>query len=170
MSSLSWPSWKKKAWCVSLLELAAKIQSRSWRELRLLPEALLLLGLMRLAVLFVPFQRTVRFLGLTPQTLPCSDANPQQAAAAAAIGWSVRAMAARTPWESACLAQALAGMVMLKRRGIPALLFLGVAKETSGPVDMAAHAWLSCAGTVVTGEGGYERFTVIGSFAGKDEP
>ncbi len=166
MSFLSWPSWKKKAWCVSLLELAAKVQSRSWRELRLLPEALVLLGIMRLAVLCAPFQRTVRYLGLTPQASPSSDVNPKQIASAVAIGWSVRAMAARTPWDSACLAQALAGMVMLKRRGIPALLFLGVAKEKVGPDDMAAHAWLSCGGEMLTGEGGHERFTVVGIFAG----
>ena len=150
--------------CVSSAEMLRKLQSRTWRELRLLPEALVLLGLMRLAVLLVPFQRTAGFLGLTQKNGILPDVPSHQLSVAGTIGWAVRAMAARTPWESACLTQALAGMIMLQRRGIPAALYLGVAKDADDPKNMAAHAWLTCGDTMVTGESGYERFTVISTF------
>lgn len=83
----------------------------------------------------------------------------------AAIGWAIQAAAVRTPWESACLVQALTGMIMLSHRGIGATLYLGVAKEESNPESMAAHAWLRCGDTVLTGAVGVERFSVISSFS-----
>lgn len=155
---------------MSLPDILHKLRKRSWRERRLLPEALLWLGVMRLAVLLVPFQRSVAFLGLTQVGSSFSLPNPEQTSAAAAIGWAVRGMAARTPWESSCLTQALAGMVMLQRRRVPALLFLGVAKDVTASGNLAAHAWLKCGDAVVTGEGGHDRFAVISSFAGKRCP
>jgi hypothetical protein len=152
---------------VSFPEILHKLRSRTWNELRLLPEALLLLGVMRLAVLCVSFQRIAAFLGLKQEASPSHILNPEQSGEVEKIGWSLRAMSVRTPWESTCLTQALAGMVMLQRRNIPVLLFLGVARAASGPESMAAHAWLKCGETIVSGEGGYERFTVISTFAGK---
>jgi hypothetical protein len=122
---------------------------------------------MRLAVLFISFQRTVVFLGLKQEASTLDILNPEQSADVEKIGWSLRAVSARTPWESACLTQALAGMVMLQRRGIQAFLLLGVSRADSGPDSMAAHAWLKCGEAIVTGAGGHERFIVISTFAGK---
>jgi len=153
--------------CVSFPEILHKLCSRNWRELRLLPEALLLLALMRPAVLLIPFQRIAGFLGLKQTLSSPADVSRDQSREADYIGWSLRAMAFRTPWESACLTQALAGIIMLQRRGIPALLFLGVAKDEASPQTMVAHAWLKCGNAIVTGEGGYERFTVLSTFTGK---
>lgn len=125
------------------------------------------MGIMRLAVLSVPFQRTADFLGLKPVTPSVEILNSGLLHDVAAISWSLRAMAFRTPWESACLTQALAGMVMLQRRNIPAQMYLGVAKGESAAETMAAHAWLKCGHVFVTGEGGHERFAVISSFSGE---
>lgn len=80
------------------------------------------------------------------------------------IGWAIQAAAARTPWESACLAQALTGMLMLSRRRGSATLYLGVAKDESGSDAMAAHAWLKCGDMILTGVSGYEAYSVISSF------
>ncbi|MFZ4859324.1 MAG: lasso peptide biosynthesis B2 protein [Desulfuromonadaceae bacterium] len=152
---------------MSFPEILHKLRSRNWRELRLLPEALLLLAFMRLAVLLIPFQRTAGFLGLKPTLTSTANVSREQSCEADYIGWALRAMAFRTPWESACLTQALAGMIMLQRRGIPALLFLGVAKDGASPETMVAHAWLKCGNAIVTGKDGYERFTVLSTFTGK---
>lgn len=153
--------------CVSFPEILRKLQRRTWHELRLLPEAFFLLGVTRLAVLLVSFQRITDFLGLKQVHSSPAVSLPEQLREADTVGWSLRAMAARTPWESACLPQALSGMIMLQRRRIPALLFLGVAKGESIAETLAAHAWLKCGETFVTGEGGHERFAVISTFAGK---
>lgn len=80
------------------------------------------------------------------------------------ISWAIRAAAARTPWESACLTQALTGMVMLSRRRINAILYLGVAKDESGSEALMAHAWLRCGESILTGAGNYDKFTVISTY------
>ena len=51
---------------------------------------------------------------------------PDKAKTAADVGWIVERMAEHTPWESACLAQAMAAQNMLKRRGIGSTLYLGL--------------------------------------------
>jgi hypothetical protein len=148
---------------VSLIDDLHKFSARSWRERGLFIEAFLLLGVMRAAILLLPFRRITGLLGL---------AQGETAAVAAvmtddpaAVGWSIQAAAARTRWESACLAQALTGMAMLSRRGIAATLYLGVAKDMSDPAAMTAHAWLCCCGTILTGAGGVERYAAISSFS-----
>ena len=127
-------------------------------------EAFLLLGVMRAAILLLPFRRITTILGLAQgatSSMPAVDMTVDPAD----VGWAIRAAAARTPWESACLAQALTGMVMLSRRGIAATLYLGVARDEIDPEAMSAHAWLRCGDTILTGAGGVERFSAISSFS-----
>jgi hypothetical protein len=47
------------------------------------------------------------------------------------------------PWNSLCLSRSIAQLVMLRRRGIPAVLFAGV--KSAGDASLLAHAWV-CAG------------------------
>lgn len=135
----------------------------SGEEFRLLLEAVLWLGLLRAAVLLLPFQRIIRLLGLQAGAGSAAT-DPGAAVVAARLGWAVRAAAARTPWESACLVQALAGLVMLYRRDLPGTLYLGVAKGLEAPDRVAAHAWLRYGSVILTGGGGHERFSVISVF------
>jgi hypothetical protein len=76
------------------------------------------------------------------------------------VGWAVRAAAPKTPWKSACLAQALAGKWMLGRRGLHGTIRLGVAKDADG--NLQAHAWLCTGDRIVTGGGTAGRFTAVG--------
>jgi len=163
MYSRSWLSWSVKAWCVSLINDLRKFLSRSWQDRFFFIEAYVLLGVLRMAILTLPFRTITEMMGLEqgqqtvlPEKTVCSDAGK--------IGWAVQAAASRTPWESACLVQALTGMVMLGRRNIHATLYLGIAK-VEGLETMAAHAWLSCGGVILTGAGGVERYTAISMFS-----
>ena len=79
------------------------------------------------------------------------------------IGWAVRAMARRTPWESACLVRAVAAKRMLRRRGIPSTLYLGLARDESR--ELEAHAWLRCGSHLLAGQPGHERYAVVSTFA-----
>ena len=56
------------------------------------------------------------------------------------------------PWRSVCLPTAIAGKLMLHRRGWPSTIHLGVGKQASG--DMHAHAWLELWGHVISGADG----------------
>jgi hypothetical protein len=83
-------------------------------------------------------------------------------AAALRIGRAIRIAARGTPWESKCLAQALAAALMQRWRQIPFVLTLGVAKtERNAGID--AHAWLFSGDVLLTGAG-YERYSIIAQF------
>ncbi|MCB9006957.1 MAG: lasso peptide biosynthesis B2 protein [Ardenticatenaceae bacterium] len=140
----------------------SKIRQLSWTERGLLLEAAVWLALSRLALLLVPFQRIAPRLG-TLHHESASTALPTAEQTAEKVGWAVQAIARRTPWESACLAQAMSAKAMLRRRHLPSTLYLGLAKDASQ--SLQAHAWLRCGAMILTGEVGHERFTVISSFA-----
>lgn len=147
-----------------------KLRSRTWVERGLLVEALHLLGLMRAAILLFPFRRIVRWLKLEPAgPSPFQLTNAEQDLAER-IGWAIRVAAIRTPWESACLVQALAGVVMLQRRQLPASLTLGVAQNGEFKEGFDAHAWLRCGDLILTGKGGHERYQAVSTFHYKPIP
>lgn len=82
--------------------------------------------------------------------------------AADAIGRAIDAAASRLPWRPVCLPRALAGSLMLRRRGIPSRLVLGVRRDQDG---LAAHAWLlTAAGAIVCGGRDAGRFVPIAAF------
>ena len=132
-------------------------------ERRLFLEAWLTLGVMRAALLTRPFKELTRSLGqsATPQGFPGFEGpgDPR----ALRIGTAVRRAAAHTPWESACLVQALTVWKMLERRGIPGLFYLGVRRGEAGET-MAAHAWSQSGEAILTGAAGRERFVVVSVF------
>jgi hypothetical protein len=148
---------------VSPGEELRKFLERSQQERWLFLEACLLLGVMRAAILLLPFRRITAMMGLV-QEEPGASAGCDPGVVPAMIGWAVKAASARTPWESACLAQALTAMAMLSRRGIDATLYLGVAKGGSLPASMDAHAWLDCGGSIIAGGAGVERYSAISRF------
>jgi hypothetical protein len=69
------------------------------------------------------------------------------------------------PWDAKCLAQAVAGKWMLRRRGLPSTLYLGVERVHEGEKWLEAHAWLRSGTDFVTGERHYERFHVLAAFS-----
>lgn len=81
------------------------------------------------------------------------------------VAWAIRAVSRRTPWQSNCLAQAVAGQLMLRRRRIAGTLYIGVMKN--GADALAAHAWLRSHEIIVTGGGQLDRYRVIACFSTK---
>ena len=71
------------------------------------------------------------------------------ASASAQAGFIINRVAARMPWRSDCLVQALAGQRWLARAGIASEIVVGATKDEAGVV--AAHAWLRTGGQVVLG-------------------
>jgi len=144
---------------------------RRWRrwtgltgqERRLLGEAACTLALARGAVLTLPFRTIAARLGTTPITSATHLASAQ-VVPAQQIGWAVRTVARYTPWDSNCLAQAIAAKTMLRLRRIPSTLYLGVAKKVTDPAQLEAHAWVTYGDQVLTGAPGHERFTIIATY------
>ena len=133
-------------------------------ERRLLIAAIGWLGLLRVAAAMLPFRRLASLLGLTqsdPSEVSLASGASHRAQAEA-IGWAVQGVAARTPWLSTCLVQSLAGYLMLRRHGVPSIVYLGVAKDAAG--EFTAHSWLRCGDRIVTGGGSAQRYSAIAAY------
>lgn len=131
---------------------------------RLLGEALIALLIARGAMAFLPFRRIAAWLG-TPGAESPVIASADEIRTAQEVSWAVRVIARRVPWDGRCLAQALAAMGMLRRRGLEGTVSFGVCQGESAGFD--AHAWLHLGPCVVTGGPNSQRFKVITTFARK---
>lgn len=120
-----------------------------------------LTGLIRLAVLCLPFKWIVPYLGEQGRESP-HDAHQLELKLAQRLGRMVENIAPYTPWESKCLVQAITGKMLLRKAGIKNTLYLGVAKDKTG--GMIAHAWLRVGPAIVTGRKGQAVFQVISFF------
>ena len=128
-----------------------------WRDRSLLFEALVLLGMARATVLFIPFKRVAPHLGQAQHATAPGDPSD----IARRVAKAIYLVSRHTPWDSNCFAQALAGHVMLRRRHAASTLYLGVYKKAE---EFAAHAWIRHADLIVTGGPGQERYTVIACY------
>lgn len=85
------------------------------------------------------------------------------------VARALSAVAARLPWTSTCLAQALAGARLLHGKGLQAMLTLGAAKRPAAGLEgdpVLAHAWLDHGDVTVTGAAQQGRFIPVGRFVG----
>jgi hypothetical protein len=153
----------------SLRRDVARARNLSPAQRHLLIEALIWLGLLRVATLVLPYRRVAALLRLTQSAAsdvapgaPTGHESGRAYRDAGAIGWAVQGAASRTPWLSACLVQALAAHVMLRRQGVPSVVYLGVAKDAAG--GFSAHSWLRCGDRIVTGGGSRQRYSVIAAY------
>lgn len=78
-----------------------------------------------------------------------------------AVASAIRRGAWRLPFESTCLIRAIAGRLMLRRRGTPSSLVIGVAVRDGRP---SAHAWLTASGGVVCGGSEAAEFSPIAAW------
>ncbi|HEX6860745.1 MAG TPA: lasso peptide biosynthesis B2 protein [Caulobacteraceae bacterium] len=115
----------------------------------LMVEAVLWLAVARVALLVLPFRVVARRLGKTAPPASAAEAGADGEALAKAVGWTVQRMAGYVPFRAVCLQQALAAKMMLRRRGVPSVLHLGVASSSEGP--LSSHAWLDVGQAKVTG-------------------
>jgi len=85
------------------------------------------------------------------------------------IGRVVEIVGRCLPFRALCLEQAIAVRRMLTRRGIPAVIYLGIARDQAdrarADLEQAAHAWLAVGSQVVSGDGELEKYAVVARFA-----
>ncbi|MGV1006155.1 MAG: lasso peptide biosynthesis B2 protein [Candidatus Nanopelagicales bacterium] len=131
-------------------------------------EALVLLVAGSAAQRWLPFARWGRVLGqptAVPQTWrgrpiaappPLSHLRRERAVAV-----TVRRAAVQLPWQPSCLAQATAGQLMLRRRGMPGVAVLGLRAAVRPDGEMDSHAWLLGLGGAITGAREAVGFTPV---------
>jgi hypothetical protein len=119
-----------------------------WRWRGQVAEAMAWLTLSRLAVSFVPFRLWRRLLGriVTSSARPCADPCVARRLAA-----SVERGALRLPFRTKCLPRALALHAIMRRRGMPALLVIGVLDSQRRGALEDLHAWVETDNGILIG-------------------
>lgn len=125
-----------------------------WRSLpaeerRLLVGLVVLLPVIDLALRLLGFGRTYRLLdGPLRPTGVTLEQSESRRTVAMRLGRLVSLASRRGPYTATCLRQSLALRWLLRRRGMPADVRIGIAKEDD---QVRAHAWVELAGEVVDG-------------------
>jgi Transglutaminase-like superfamily len=100
-------------------------------------EAVILLVLSNLCVWTIAFRHIYRFLIAYDNR--CARNAFASADEIKLVNLSLSRSANVTPWKSLCLSRSIAAFIMLRRRGIPAVMFVGARSEDS---SLLAHAWI----------------------------
>ena len=134
-----------------------------WSDRLLLIEAVLCLGIARLAVLSLSFKRIAPHLGRRMAESTAQE-GAERAEDVRRVSWALARAGQHAPWDCNCLTRALAGKLMLRRRRIRSTLYLGVAdSEEEG--GLHAHAWLRSGDIILSGARKKDAFTVVSTFA-----
>ena len=133
----------------------AKFWSLTRREKEFLCEASILLSLSNICVKAIAFRHIDRFLrtGWRDGTQATIDRQQEIGLVQRSISRAANAV----PWESRCLSRSITEFIMLRRRGVPAIIFAGV--RFSGDSSLNAHAWVD------TGLGAKDKSSQNSGFA-----
>lgn len=99
-------------------------------------------------------------VGRVTTALPTSPGNEAEREVVAALQRARRLL----PFQPSCLAQAGAAQVMLRRRGSPGTLVIGLRPPADPGVPWMAHAWLIGSVGAVTGGPAAAGFTATSVF------
>lgn len=130
---------------------------RKWYRLNpsdraLLLRAYLLTWAVRIALWTLPFRALRQWLLSEDETDGAAAAAPYggEAEVVERVTWAVRAAARRVP-SATCLSQALVARRLLRHRGCPTRLCIGVTRAREGEA-FRSHAWLESGGNVLLGD------------------
>ena len=135
-----------------------KFWSSTRREKLLLCEAIILLLLSAVCVKIIPFkgihsflQRRFGYVRIDDyEVSDCTGDTIERAISVAAKG---------LPWKNLCLTQSIAAFIMLRRRGIPAVVLTGVKVLKNS--SLSAHAWVNTGEEVSKKVSTNSDFTVL---------
>jgi Transglutaminase-like superfamily len=116
----------------------AKFWSLTRREKKFLCEASIWLSLSNASVMAIAFKHIDRFLRThwTDNIQGGIDREQEIRLVQRSISRAANVL----PWKGLCLSRSIAEFIMLRRRGIPAVMFAGV--RFSGISSLDAHAWV----------------------------
>ena len=127
--------------------------ARVWRGKKALSVACLLLGVLRTALLCLPFRMVRRIVDQAGNHARAIHAehNLDTDKYLAEMVWAIQLAGRFLLGDKPCLPQALAIQWLLNRRGVDSNLNIGVKKD--GERSIAAHAWVEKEGKVIMGGG-----------------
>lgn len=114
-------------------------------------KAAVLVAALRTALAVLPFRVVLRTVkAVAPGDGPREQARPRASREEIELAlWGAEAAGRVVMRRNPCLPRALAALVLLRRRGVPAELRIGVGRDADGALK--AHAWVESEGAVVAG-------------------
>jgi Transglutaminase-like superfamily len=139
----------------------------SWEDRLLLLDAILWLAIARFVIAVAPF-RHVGSLAALPARQPNAPTDIQLIEIRR-IRWAVLATSREVPWRAKCFEQGLAAQYMLRRRGVPSVLYYGATQDNQR--GLYAHVWVRACDVDVIGGETANRFAILATFPPqKSEP
>jgi hypothetical protein len=137
----------------------------SLRDRLLLLEAFICLAIAGVAIAALPF----RYVGVLAALPLCRAKPPHQARSIKVrrVRWAIVTIAGRVPWHALCFQQGLAAQFMLRRRGVPSVLYYGAALDNQS--GLLAHVWVRDADVDVIGGQIASRFAVLTTFPSQEK-
>lgn len=142
------------------MTLIGKFFSLTFSERGLLIKALFLSLVIKLMVKLLPMRW---YKGILEYPAKYSHHNSTGENVIKQVGAAVSRCSRFAPWRNRCLVDAITAKLLLQQYHIQTTLFLGVSKD--GDSSLIAHAWLKYGEKFITGKRGYQKFTVVSSFA-----
>lgn len=130
------------------------------RDPILLTVAVLWLGLARFSVAFFSFRRIGRIATRPLKVLELEK--HERLDTIKRIRWAIAAASRRVPWRTMCFEQGLAAHLMLRRRGLPSVLFYGAAPNVEK--GLVAHVWVRVGMTDIVGCEIADQFAILAVF------
>ena len=135
----------------------AKFRSLPGREKKLLCEASILLLFSSICVRAVAFKHIDRFLRTHWKDRVQGRIDREQESRL--VRRSISRAANVFPWKSLCLSRSIAEFIMLRRRGIPAVMLAGARFSDHSSLD--AHAWVDTGLGAHDGSSENSRFAAV---------
>lgn len=130
------------------------------RDPVLLTIAILWLGLARFSIAFFSFRRVGR-MATMPVRLS-EQGELKRLETIKRVRWAIAAASRRVPWRTMCFEQGLAAHLMLRRRGLPSVLYYGAAPNKEK--GLAAHVWVRVGVIEIVGCEIADQFAVLAVF------
>ena len=151
---------------VNSIDLLQKFWRLSWQDRLLLLEAVLWLAIAGFCIAVLPFRHVgvlaARPIDLHRPKLPHQDRLNK----IRRIRWAIISAGARVPWRALCFQQALAAQLMLRRRGVPSVLYYGAAQDDRS--GLLTHVWVRHGDVDVVGGEIANHFAVLATFPPKN--
>jgi hypothetical protein len=134
----------------------SKFWSLARPEKQLICEAFTLLLLSQLSVKIIPFRHIYSFLDAQwDNHRPGTFARDSDTGL---VNLSLSRAAKCLPWKSSCLSQSIVAFIMLRRRGVPAVMVAGVKFEDA---SFLAHAWIHNGNEMTDGKSENSTYTAL---------
>lgn len=134
----------------------------SWKRRGLILAIFVLLGIMRLMIVFIPFRYYTKYLLIANSSVNW-QLTPLKISYALMIGRLVCLVSHLTPWPSKCLVQGLTCRFLLRKLLIPSTFYIGVSKDENN--QLISHAWINCAEETILGDKlSFKKYKIISCF------